>query len=70
MAFGITAFAESPFSTTGIQNIDVAVTGQGLSVQEGRYLRTSWPALRSRRLRHAAQLQRESGRTDPRGRDY
>ena len=35
MAFGITAFAESPFSTTGIQNIDVAVTGQGLSVQEG-----------------------------------
>ena len=35
MAFGITAFAESPFAATGSTNINVAITGQALSITEG-----------------------------------
>ena len=34
MAFGITAFAESPFAATGSQSINVQVTGQELTIQE------------------------------------
>ena len=34
MAFGITAFAESPFAATGSQSINVAVTGQELTIAE------------------------------------
>jgi len=34
MAFGITAFAESPFSATGSTSVNVAVTGQELTIAE------------------------------------
>ena len=34
MAFGITAFAESPFAATGSQSINVQVTGQELIIEE------------------------------------
>jgi hypothetical protein len=34
MAFGITTFAESPFAATGSQSINVAVTGQELTIAE------------------------------------
>ena len=34
MAFGITAFAESPFAATGTASITVAVTGQELTIAE------------------------------------
>ena len=34
MAFGITAFAESPFAATGSQSINVQLTGQELTLQE------------------------------------
>ena len=34
MAFGITAFAESPFAATGTASIAVAVTGQELTIAE------------------------------------
>ena len=34
MAFGITAFAESPFAATGSTSVNVAVTGQELTIAE------------------------------------
>jgi hypothetical protein len=34
MAFGITAFAESPFAATGSQSLTVEVTGQALTIAE------------------------------------
>tara|TARA_R110001592_G_scaffold269248_1_gene535576 strand:- start:226 stop:381 length:156 start_codon:yes stop_codon:yes gene_type:complete len=34
MAFGITAFAESPFAATDSQSISVALTGFDLTLQE------------------------------------
>lgn len=35
MAFGITAFAESPFAATGSQSINVELTGFDLTLNEG-----------------------------------
>jgi hypothetical protein len=35
MAFGITAFAESPFAATGSQSIGVDVTGISLTLNDG-----------------------------------
>ena len=35
MAFGITAFAESPFAATGSSSINVGLTGLSLTLNEG-----------------------------------
>ena len=35
MAFGITTFAESPFSATGSTSVNVALTGQALTCNQG-----------------------------------